>query len=135
VGSKSYRVTAKRADIGKPNPLNQQDTDQIGKASPDGFFRLEGNCDETPLAPAPLIIVSCYTLSYLNGTWDPAKATFTFTVPMKAIKAKPGSKITAGSGSAIGICSICWVTHVAERSHSDTIVDSAAQTVTYKVPR
>jgi hypothetical protein len=134
VNGKSYRVTAKRLNVGKPNPATQEDADQVGQASPDGFFRLEGNCDSTPL-PALLTLVNCHTLGYLKGTWDPAKATFTFTVPMKSIKAKPGAKITTASGDAIGICTICWVSHVAERSHQDTVLDAAIQTTTYKVPR
>jgi hypothetical protein len=133
VNGKPFRVPAKRVEIGKPNPMTQEDTDQIGKVSPDGFFRLEGNCGSTVVGA--LNAINCHTLGYLKGVWDPAKSSFSFSVPMKVVKAKPGSKVGPGAGEEITICSICWVTHTAERSLDSTIVDSAAQTTTYKVPR
>jgi hypothetical protein len=134
VGSKSYRVTVKRVEIGKPNPATQEDTDQIGKAYPDGLFRLEGNCGSTDVGGTQM--VNCHTMGYLTGSWDPAKATLTYSVPMKLIKAKPGGKVGPPSGDATGICIICWVSHAAERSLSPTtVVDSAAQTTVYKIPR
>jgi hypothetical protein len=133
VNGKPWRVTAKRVEIGKPNPMTQEDTDQIGKVSPDGFFRLEGACTSTVVGA--LDAINCSTFGYLKGTWDPAKAAFTFSLPMKMIKAKTGSKIGPGAGNEISICSICWVTHAGERSLNSTIVDGAAQTTTYKIPR
>jgi hypothetical protein len=134
VGKTSYRVTVKRTEIGKPNPVTQENTDQVGQVYPDGFFRLEGGCGSTP-APAVLTFVDCKTVTYLKGTWNPASASFTFAVPMKAIKAKTGSKIGGGAGDSIGICAICWVTHVAERSLDTTTIDETAQTAIYKVPK
>ena len=133
VNGKAYRITAKRAEIGKPNPMTQEDTDQIGKVYPNGFFKLEGHCGSTVVGT--LNAINCHTLGYLKGTWNPGKATFTVTVPMKKVKARPGSKVGPGSGDSISICAICWVTHAAERSLNTTIVDSAAQTATYRVPR
>jgi hypothetical protein len=79
--------------------------------------------------------INCSTLGYLKGAWDPGKASFSVQVPMKLVKAKAGSKVAPGSGDVIAICSICWVTHAAERSLNSTIIDGAAQTKVYKVPR
>jgi hypothetical protein len=133
VNGKSYRVTVKRVEVGKPNPLNQEDTDQIGQVYPNGFFRLEGNCGSQVIGA--LNAVTCHTLGYLKGAWDPAKGTFSFEVPMKAVKANTGSKVAGGAGDAITICPICWVTHVAERSLDSSVIDEAAQTGVYKVPK
>jgi hypothetical protein len=133
-GAKSYRVTTKRFEVGKPNPATQEDTDQVGKTYVDGLFRLEGNCGATDVGGTQMI--NCHTLGYLKGVWNPAKATFSYSVPLKMIKAKPGTKIGPPSGDAAGICPICWVSHIAERSLSpNTVVDGAAQTGFYKVPR
>jgi hypothetical protein len=133
VGSEHYRITAKRLNIGKPNPMTQEDTDQIGVVDPAGFFRLEGKCTSTVVGA--LNAINCSTLGYLKGTWDAGKAAISIQIPMKMIKAKPGSKVGPGGGDAIAICSICWVTHAAERSLDATIIDDAAQTKVYKVPR
>jgi hypothetical protein len=58
---------------------------------------------------------------------------FTAIIPMKDMKAKPGSVISGGGDN---ICIICWVSHYAERSLSPTtLIDTAAQTVSYKIPR
>jgi hypothetical protein len=133
VNGTSYRVTVKRTHIGAPNPLNQEDTDQVGKVYPDGLFRLEGKCSSQVIGA--LNAVTCHTLGYLKGAWDTGKASFSFQVPMKSVKAKTGSKIAGGAGDAITICPICWVTHTAERSLSNTIIDAAAQSAVYKVPR
>jgi hypothetical protein len=78
-------------------------------------------------------MVNCPPVEYLEGTWDPASMSFTVLVPLKTIKAKKGSVIAAGGGSNAVICSICWVTHYAERSLNSTLIDTAAMTTTYKV--
>src|SRR3712207_4974597 len=36
VNGENYRVTAKSAEIGKPNPVDQSGVDQIGKVHPSG---------------------------------------------------------------------------------------------------
>jgi hypothetical protein len=135
VGGKSYRVTAKSQEIGKPNPVDQSGTDQIGKVHPSGFFRLEGNCGAMPVGS--VTAVTCPTIAYLEGTLDPASKSFTFSVPMKDIKAKPGSVVSTGAGDAATLCkaTACWTSHTAERSLDTTIIDAAIWTSSYKIPK
>ncbi|MEA2451776.1 MAG: hypothetical protein QOG04_486 [Actinomycetota bacterium] len=135
VNSKTtYRLTAKSADIGKPDALAGNGTERVGKVDAQGHFRLEGNCQagETVGVLQP---INCETLGYITGAFDTAAKTLTITVPMKLIKAKIGTVIGPGSGDATAICaaSACWVSHVAERSHSDTLIDVAFQTASYKI--
>jgi hypothetical protein len=137
IDGESYRVTAKSAEVGKPSPVTQENADQIGKVYTDGFFRLEGDCG-TAATAGPLQFVECHTLGYVEGTFDPANKSFSFSVPMKAVKAKPGSVVTAGTGDAVTLCyggPICWTSHTAERSSDRTLIDIASWTTAYKVPR
>jgi hypothetical protein len=131
----SYRVTAKSVEIGKPNPVDQSGVDQIGKVYPAGFFRLEGNCGSIPVGSVSA--VTCPTIAYLEGTFDAAAKSFTFSVPMKDIKAKPGSIVTTGAGDAATLCkaTACWTSHTAERSLDATVIDSASWTTSYKIPK
>ncbi len=130
-----FRFTVKSADIGKPDVIAQNGQDRVGQVWLNGVFRLE-TCAEEPL-PAVLTLVNCKTVEYLDGKFDPAAKTFTIIVPLKLIKAKTGSTIAGGTfGSASSGCQICWIPHYAERSLTPaTIIDSATQSVTYKVPR
>lgn len=132
VGKDSYRITAKTADIGKPDALAMNGTERVGRADAMGHFRLEGDCAAGEQVGI-LIPINCQTLEYLTGTFDPATTSLSVTVPMKPIKAKKGSVIAVGGGDSAGICQICWVAHTAERSHQDTIIDSAFMAATYKV--
>ncbi|MGH2806988.1 MAG: hypothetical protein ACRDKT_06910 [Actinomycetota bacterium] len=130
VGSTPYRITAKSVDIGKPDPATQTGTERIGRVDVSGHFRLEGEC--VTEGPLPVQFVNCPVVGYYTGTWDPATMSFTMVIPMKDIKAKKGSVVSGGGDN---ICIICWVSHYAERSLSpQTIIDSAAQTVSYKIP-
>ena len=131
VGKGSFRITAKMVDIGKPNPMTQDGADRIGKANAQGFAKLEGDCATTATPAANAI--NCATLAEIPVTFDAAAKTITVEVPMKLVKAKKGSVITGGGGDAASICMICWVTHAFERSLNYTIIDSAAQSGTYKV--
>lgn len=133
VDGTSYRLTVKRADIGKPDVAQGQTTERVGRADVSGHFRLEGDCARETNA-TPLAFINCKPLGYFEGTYSPADATFTFPVPFDAIGAKPGSAVGAGGGEAISICSICWVTHAAERSLGDSVIDGSAQTKTYTIP-
>lgn len=130
----TYRITAKTADIGKPDALAMNGTERVGKVDAAGHFRLEGDCKagETIGVLQP---INCQTLAYVTGAFDPATSSLTVTVPMKLIKAKIGSTIGVGAGDATAICSAaaCWVSHAAERSHSDTLIDIAFQTLSYKI--
>lgn len=133
VGNTSYRLTVKSADIGKPDLLAGQTDERVGTASV-GHFRLEGDCG-TGETIGVLSPVNCAPLAYLEGTWDAANMSFTFPVPMKLVKAKPKSVIQGGGGDAVGICQICWVSHIAERSLDSTIIDDAAMLGKWKVPK
>ncbi len=134
VDGTDWRLTVKRADIGKPDVGQSQTTERVGRVDTDGHWRLEGDCGATP-APAVLEFINCKPIAYLDGSWDSASNSFTMVVPMKLVKAKPGSVIQAGGGDAIRICPICWVSHIAERSADTTVVDEANQTAKYKVPK
>ena len=124
-----YRLTVKSADIGKPDIPAGQTTERVGRVDVNGHFRLEGECTSTS---AGVTFVNCPPLAYLDGAWDPASKSFTVIVPLKSIKAKKGSVIGPGAEQ---ICTICWVSHTAERSSGNTIIDSAIQAGSYKVPK
>ena len=134
VGEDMFRLTVKSADIGKPDAGQNQTTERVGRVDATGHFRLEGECGQTA-APAVLTFVNCKPLAYLTGTFDAAAKSFTFPVPLELLGAKTGSIIGPGGGDAAGICTICWVSQVAERSLDATIIDTAVQAKTYKVPK
>jgi hypothetical protein len=129
-GKDTYRLTVKSVDIGKPDALAQSGTERVGQVDVDGHFRLEGECATDSTLPVGM--VNCPVVGYLEGAWDPASMSFTVTVPLKTIKAKPGSTILQGPDN---ICTVCWVTHYAERSLNSTIIDAAVQTIAYKIPK
>jgi len=129
-GKSPFRITVKSADIGKPDVLGGQTTERVGRVDVNGHFRLEGECVTD--SSLPLQTVNCPVVGYLEGVWDPAAMSFTVLVPLKTIKAKTGSLITQGPDN---ICTICWVSHYAERSLNTTIIDSTVQTISYKVPK
>lgn len=133
VNGKNYRLTVKSFDIGKPDAAQGQTTERVGRVDAQGHFRLEGEC--TTDATLPLAFVNCPPLAYLEGSFDAATMSFTAIVPLASIKAKPGSIIGPGGGENVSICSICWVSHYAERSLNSTIIDAAAPVASYKVPR
>lgn len=131
VNTKPYRFTVKSVDIGKPDVAAGQTTERVGRVDVNGHFRLEGECVRD--ATLPIQFVNCPPLEYLEGTWDVGAMSFTIVLPLKSIKAKPGTVIGPGPDE---ICTICWVSHYAERSLSPlTVIDSAAQTVSFKVPK
>ena len=133
VGKTPFRLTVKSADIGKPDPATQTGTERIGRVDINGHFRLEGECVTEPNATGTLSFVNCPVVGYFDGSFDPASKSFTAIIPMKALKAKPGSVISAGGDN---ICLVCWVSHYAERSLSPvTVIDAAVQTKSYKIPR
>ena len=130
----SYRITFKRADIGKPDLAQNQTTERVGRIDVNGHFRLEGECGQTP-APAVVTFVNCKPLEYVTGRIEPDARSFTVVIPMASVKARPGSRIGPAGGDAIAICQVCWVSHIAERSLQTTIVDSAFTSKTYRVPK
>jgi hypothetical protein len=134
VDGEQYRFTVKSVDIGKPDVIAQSGTERIGRVDTAGHFRLEQCVSDTTL---PVTLNNCNPLGYYEGAFDAAAATFAFKVPMADLKAKNGSLIAGGTSGASGSgCQICWALHKAERSLTDTtVLDSAAQSVTYKVPK
>lgn len=130
-----WRVTVKSVDVGKPDALAQSGTDRVGKVDQAGHFRLEQCASDTTL---PVTLSQCRPVAYLAGKVDPAKATLSWTVPLATVKAKTGSKLTAGTTGATDTgCEICWVLHYAERSLTpSTVVDNANVSFSvYKLPK
>lgn len=133
VGGKDYRLIVKRLDVGKPDAINGDGTERVGQVDPNGHYRVEGDCTQDSTLPVGLI--KCKTLGYITGSFDPASKSFTASVPLALIKAKAGMVISGGAGDAAAICAICWITHTAERSLSTSVIDAAAQAVSYKIPK
>ena len=131
VNKKPFRLTVKSGDIGKPDVVGGQTTERVGRVDLQGHFRLEGEC-VTQQALPNLQTVNCPPIGYFGGSFNPATKSFTAIIPMKALKAKPGSVIGPGPEN---ICFICWVSHTAERSLNNTLIDTANQTKSFKLPR
>ncbi len=135
VDGEEYRWTVKSVDIGKPDAIAQSGTERLGKVDAAGHFRLE-QCAQDATIPV-LTLNNCTAVAYYTGTVDAAAAAFSWKIPMADLEAKTGSLISGGTGGASSSgCQICWALHKAERSLTDTtVLDSAAQAVTYKVPK
>lgn len=133
VDGKGYRWTFKSVDIGKPDVAGGQTDERVGRVDAQGHFRLESDCAVEPVGSVNAI--NCKPVGYYTGTIDAASATVTMSVPLADIGAKPGSVISAAGGNEVQICSICWVSHVAERSLNSTIIDTATWASTYKLPK
>ena len=139
VDNKEYRFMAKTMDVGKPDALANSGQERVGQVDTDGHFRLEQCVNEA--APAVLTLVNCRPLAYLEGKFDPATKSFTVLIPLKAVKAKTGSKVTAGTSGNSGLgCTVCWMNHTAERSNTGGangggVIDDALILGTYKVPK
>ena len=130
VGKTPFRLTVKSADLGKPDVVGGQTNERVGRVDAQGHFRLEGECQTD--ASLPLQRVNSPVIGYFDGSFDPATMSFTAIIPMSALKAKPGSAIGPGTEQ---ICTICWVSHYAERSLNVTVIDEAVQLKSYKIPR
>jgi hypothetical protein len=114
-----FRVSAKSVDIGQPDLAAGTGTERVGKVWTSGQFRLE-TCRMD--APAPAVqLFNCTTVRELSGAIDVSAKTVTWRVPLAAVGAVPGVVLTSGVGgtSELG-CAVCWVDHVAERSHTPT---------------
>lgn len=129
-----YRFTVKSLDVGKPDVIAGDGQDRLGQVY-QGVARLE-ECSEEP-TPANVTLVNCRVIEIFEATFDAGAKTVTWKVPLKSLKAKTGTLIGGGTtGAANTNCQICWVPHYAERSLTPrTVVDSAVQTITYKVPK
>lgn len=133
VGGTDYRLIVKSLDVGKPDVVNGDGTERIGKVDPNGHYRVEGDCTQDQTLPVGMI--KCKTLGYVTGSFDPATKSFTANVPLALVKGKAGMTITAGGGDAAAICALCWIWHHAERSLNTAKFDEAAQLVAYKIPK
>ncbi|MDX6225293.1 MAG: hypothetical protein QOE64_1669 [Frankiales bacterium] len=132
-----YRFTIKSFDIGKPDPVQQDGTDRIGKVYDKGEFRLE-RCGDPKTSPAPITFSQCTVIAQLTGAVDVTGKTLTWTLPLALIKAKTGTQILNGTGGLNDTgCNICFISHYAERSLSpNTVFDDAIPTATkYTVPK
>ena len=134
IGKKQYRFTVKSFDIGKPDVIAQSGEERVGQVYADGVYRLEEGYIDASL---PLQLSQFKVLEYLEGSWDPAAKTVSWTLPLSALKLKPGSVINPGTGGSTTTgCQICWIPHYAERSLTPhTIIDSAFMSKPYKIPR
>ena len=134
VKGKQYRFTVKTVDIGKPDVVAQSGTEQAGQVYATGVARLEEGYTDATL---PLTLSQFSVLEYYEVAFDATKGTMTWKMPLAALKLKPGSALIPGTGGSTGTgCQICWVPHYAERSLTpQTTIDTAFQSVTYKVPK
>jgi hypothetical protein len=134
VGKKQYRFTVKSFDLGKPDVVAQTGNERVGQVYADGVYRLEEGYTDATL---PLTLSQFQVNEYLEGAWDPAAGTVSWTVPLKSLKLKPGSVIKPGTGGSTSTgCQICWIPHYAERSLTPhTTIDSAFQSQSYVVPK
>ena len=82
-------------------------------------FVLRGNCVSGT-------VITCEELGFVQGQFDAAKATITIPVPLKLIKAKPGSKVLGGT---ITTTPAAFFTASAGPNDTLTLVK------TYKIPR
>ena len=133
VDKTQWRVTAKSFDIGKPDVVARTGTERVGKVDSAGHFRLE-QCvtDET----LPVRLSQCNPVAYLKGKVDAASKSISWTLPLAAVKAKAGNKITPGtSGASDTGCEICWVLHKAERSLTPITVVDGASAKAYVIPK
>ncbi len=133
VGTDQYQFTVKSFDIGKPDVVaGGVGQERIGKVYANGVVRLE-SCREE--ATPAINLVQCTTSVYTEPTFDAAAKTFSWEIPMSAVKAKKGSQILAGTvGHASTNCPVCFIPHYAERSLSPySTIDAATITGIHKV--
>jgi hypothetical protein len=137
VDGEIYQMSVKSLDVGKPDVVasaltqTPQGTERVGQVY-EGVARLE-QCGQVPL-PAVLTFSTCQVLSYQPAVFDSAKKTVAWSLPLKAVNAKRGSKVSGGGVLADTACLVCWVAHYAERSLTPrTILDNATPTKEFKV--
>jgi hypothetical protein len=137
VDTVQYEMTVKSLDVGEPDVIatvmgqEPNGAERIGQVY-QGVARLE-ECGTISLG---INWSQCTAIGYYDAVFDPATATVTWAVDLKTLKAKKGTTITGGGGGrATTGCMICWVPQYQERSLTPTsIIDSAVQTVPYKIP-
>lgn len=131
VEGRTYRLVVKSMHAGKPAEIAGGESND-GQIQTAGHYRLE-RCDG-PVED----LGRCAWVSMDEDTrlFDFDTDTFTLRVPLAALGAKTGTVIAPGTGgSSPHGCQICWTGDVSERSPSQTILDSATQTLSYTVPK
>ena len=130
-----FRFTVKSFDIGKPDPVQRDGVDRVGKVYDKGVFRLE-QCGD-PDTTLPVSFSQCKAIAYLKGSFNAATKTITWTTPLSLLKAKTGTKIMMGTGTLNDTsCDICFIAHYSERSLSPhTVIDNASASFKYIVPK
>ena len=137
VDGKQYEITVKSFDIGKPDVIaSVMGQDPNGEERVGQVYMGVARFEECGTISLGINWSQCTTLGYYDAVFDPAAKTATWVIDLKTMGAKKGSEIAGGGGGrATTGCQICWVPQYAERSLTPTsIIDSATQTVTYKVP-
>jgi hypothetical protein len=136
VGGEVFQMSVKAVDVGKPDVVatvltqSPQGAERVGTVY-QGVARLE-QCG-TEATPA-ISFSKCEVLSYHTATFDAAKKTASWEIPMKDVKAKRGTVISGGGVLADTGCLICWVPHYGERSLTPTtVIDNGTPTKIYKV--
>lgn len=140
VGTTQYEMTVKSFDVGKPDVIaSAMGQDPNGEERVGQVYQGVARFEECGTINLGINWSQCTALGYYEATFDPATKTATWRIPLSVMKAKKGTTIAGGAGGrATTGCQICWVAHYAERSLTSTgdphtIVDSATQTVTFKV--
>jgi hypothetical protein len=89
VDGTAFQVTGAFTEFirGTCNPLHTDACPPPQNPGPAPFFVRQGPC---------VVGEDCFVRGVVSATFDPAKATITVPIPLKLIKAKPGSKIGPG---------------------------------------
>ncbi len=138
VGGEEYRLTIKSLDIGKPDVIaSVMGQDPNGEERVGTVYQGVARFEECGTIALGISWSQCTALGYYDAVFDPAAKTATWIVDMEVMKAKPGTVIAGGAGGrATTGCMICWVPQYAERSLTPTsIIDAAAMTTSYKIPK
>ena len=86
-------------------------------------FAVRGNCGVTPVGTVNL--TTCEELARIQATFDSAAGTITIPVPLEALGAKPGSKITPGVnifGGSVSATPAAFVTNSAMPMDTMTVL-------------
>jgi hypothetical protein len=136
VNNVQYEMTIKSLDLGKPDVIaSVMGQDPNGEERVGTVYQGVARVEECGTISLGISWSQCTALGYYDATFDPAAKTASWTIDMEVIGAKKGTVIAGGAGGrATTGCQICWVPQYAERSLTPTsIIDSAIQTVSYKV--
>jgi hypothetical protein len=95
VNGTAYQATGAFTEFirGTCNPLHTDSCPPPQNPGTTPFFVRQGSC---------VVGEDCHVLGIVSATFDPATASITIPVPLKLIKAKPGSKIGPGASTLGG---------------------------------